>query len=205
MKEYLNGIIYARRIIAINEYRAKNNMKPYTGWDGTTYKDAQEDMIQYKKELGDKKFNKLEKRADEYFKVYNENLRLSYESGRINKTTYERFMNTEYSPIKTLKYIIGEDVQSQDDLDRQSRLLGITSDEINSLKDENNNEFLSDTRWLLMMSIAASSRKNFENKLLNAINDAVENATESEKEMLSDIFIDNPVVGKRKDGSLIYK
>ena len=205
MKKYLNGIIYARRIIAINEYRAKNNMKPYTGWDGTTYKDAQEDMIQYKKELGDKKFNKLEKRADEYFKVYNENLRLSYESGRINKATYERFMNTEYSPIKTLKYIIGEDVQSQDDLDRQARLLGITSDEINSLKDENNNEFLSDTRWLLMMSIAASSRKNFENKLLNAINDAVENATESEKEMLSDIFIDNPVVGKRKDGSLIYK
>jgi hypothetical protein len=202
----LNAIIYAMRIVAINENRAKREMEPYRGMDGFSTQDAQESLDNFKEALGDKKYADLENRAKEYFKVFNENLKLSYESGRITKETYEMLRDIDYSPIRTLKYIIGEEERTTEEIDRLSSIIGLTSDQISKLGDVNENEFVSDTRYLLMAALNASSKKGFENKLLNSFFDAFENATESEKELLIEEFYEpNPIVGTRKDGSLIHK
>jgi hypothetical protein len=180
-------------------------MKPYKGMDGYSTAEAQADLQEIKNAIGDKKYADFENRTNEYFKVYEENLRNAFKSGRINEETYNTLKDIEYSPIKTLKYIIGEDQFTSTEIDTMSKTLGIKSDDIKRLGDENENAFASDTRWLMMMAINASERKNFENKLLNAINDSIENATDIEKQALSEIFLDNPVIGKTKTGSLIYK
>lgn len=207
-RKELNKIKKALGEETYNDLVKRSNMykEPYTGMDNFSTQEAKESLDNFKEVLGDKKYEDLENRAKEYFKVFNENLKLSYESGRITKETYEMLRDIDYSPIRTLKYIIGDEAKTTDEIDRLSSIIGLTSDQINKLGEVNENEFVSDTRYLLMAALNASSKKGFENKLLNSFFDAVENANDSETyDLLEEVYEPNPVVGTRKDGSLIHK
>lgn len=200
----LDKIIYARRIVAVNESRAKLGMPAYTGIDGYSLEDAKQDLADFKQELGDKKFNELSDRATTYFNVFKANLRKLYDSGRISKEVYESLRNTEYSPIKTIKYIIGDNL-SPDEIDTQAKSLGISRKDIMKLSDSNENEIILDSKWLLAMNIGSVEGRAFENRMLNEFNKAIESATADEKKAFEEFVLDNPVVGKKKDGSLKYK
>lgn len=250
--EALDEIIYSRRMISINENRAKlrekaydglteeskkdldnivkykeskntnelNKIKdrvgekaykdllnrseiykePYTGKDGFNESDAQRDLEDKRSELGEKKFNDLNRRADIYFDAFSENLKILKDSGRINEETYNNLKDVEYSPIKTIKYII-DDNKDLSDIDREAARIGITKDDIMSLTNKNENGIITDSRWLLMMNLNTVSNRAFENQMINEMVDAIEKATPEEKSTLSEYFIlDNPVVGEFKDG-----
>jgi hypothetical protein len=190
-----------------NDLVKRSNMykESYKGMFGFSTNEAKSDIEDLKQIIGEKQFKKLEDRAKEYFKVFNENLLISYESGRITKEVYESLRDIDYSPIRTIKYIIGESIKDQEQQDKMSRILGLSSDDIKSLGDENKNAIINDARWLMMMGINASSFKSFENKLFNAIDDAYINATDKQKEAFEEFYLENPVVGKKDDGSLIFK
>lgn len=200
----LDKIIYARRIVAVNESRSELGMPPYTGMDGYSLEDAKQDLADFKQELGDKKFNDLNDRATTYFNVFKANLRKLYDSGRISKEVYESLRNTEYSPIKTIKYIIGDNL-SPDEIDTQAKSLGISRKDIMKLSDSNENEIILDSKWLLAMNIGSVEGRAFENRMLGEFNKAVESATAEEKKAFEEFVLDNPVIGKKKDGSLKYK
>lgn len=200
----LDKIIYARRIVAVNESRSELGMPAYTGMDGYSLDDAKQDLSDFKQELGDKKFKDLNDRATTYFNVFKANLRKLYDSGRISKEVYESLRNTEYSPIKTIKYIIGDNL-SQDEIDTQAKSLGISRKDIMKLSDSNENEIILDSKWLLAMNIGSVEGRAFENRMLNEFNKAIESATADEKKAFEEFVLDNPVVGKKKDGSLKYK
>lgn len=200
----LDKIIYARRIVAVNESRAELGMPAYTGMDGYSLEDAKQDLADFKQELGDKKFNDLNDRATTYFNVFKANLRKLYDSGRISKEVYESLRNTEYSPIKTIKYIIGDNL-STDEIDTQAKSLGISRKDIMKLSDSNENEIILDSKWLLAMNIGSVEGRAFENRMLAEFNKAVESATAEEKKAFEEFVLDNPVIGKKKDGSLKYK
>lgn len=200
----LDKIIYARRIVAVNESRAELGMPQYTGMDGYSLEDAKQDLADFKQEFGDKKFNDLNDRATTYFNVFKANLRKLYDSGRISKEVYESLRNTEYSPIKTIKYIIGDNL-SPDEIDTQAKSLGISRKDIMKLSDSNENEIILDSKWLLAMNIGSVEGRAFENRMLSEFNKAVESATAEEKKAFEEFVLDNPVIGKKKDGSLKYK
>lgn len=200
----LDKIIYARRIVAVNESRSELGMPAYTGMDGYSLDDAKQDLSDFKQELGDKKFKDLNDRATTYFNVFKANLRKLYDSGRISKEVYESLRNTEYSPIKTIKYIIGDNL-SPDEIDTQAKSLGISRKDIMKLSDSNENEIILDSKWLLAMNIGSVEGRSFENRMLNEFNKAIESATADEKKAFEEFVLDNPVVGKKKDGSLKYK
>jgi hypothetical protein len=200
----LDKIIYARRIVAVNESRAELGMPPYKGMDGYSLEDAKQDLADFKQELGDKKFNDLNDRATTYFNVFKANLRKLYDSGRISKEVYESLRNTEYSPIKTIKYIIGDNL-SPDEIDTQAKSLGISRNDIMKLSDANENEIILDSKWLLAMNIGSVEGRAFENRMLIEFNKAIESATADEKKAFEEFVLDNPVVGKKKDGGPKYK
>lgn len=197
--------------------RAKKYRKPYTGIsievevtdaNGNTVKekrsynesDAQRDLVNKRAELGDKKFDDLNRRADIYFGVFEENLKKLKDSGRISEETYNNLKDVEYSPIKTIKYIL-KDNYDPNDLDKEASRLGISKKDIMSLGDENENGIITDSRWLLMMNLNTVESRVFENRMLNELVSAIENATAQEKVALSDYFIlDNPIIGQFKDG-----
>ena len=196
----LDKIIYARRIISVNENRKANGMNPYRGMGGYSEVNAQNDLDKIRSEIGDAVFDKLNSRADAYFDVFRENLDKLYESGRIVKETYENLRDLEYSPIKTLKYLISEDTDIGD-IDKEASRLGVSKKDIMKLTDENENEIITDSRWLLMMNIETVESRAFENKMLREFAKAVENSTAEEKAALSEfMIIENPVIGSYKDG-----
>lgn len=196
----LDKIIYNRRMISINENRRDRGMDPYTGINGFNETDAQMSLENLRAELGEKKFNDLNKRADLYFDEFSKNLKKLKDSGRINEETYNNLKDVEYSPIKTIKYIISDN-QNLADIDREAARLGITKEDIKSLTDKNENGIITDSRWLLMMNINMVENRAFENQMINEMVDAIEKATPQEKAALSDYFIlDNPIVGSFKDG-----
>jgi len=200
----LDKIIYAKRMVAVNESRAKLGLEPYKGMDGYSIDDANRDLADFKNSLGDKKFNDLSNRATEYFDVFKLNLKKLYESGRISEETYESLKDTEYSPIKTIKYIIGDNL-SVDEIDTQAKSLGISRNDIMKLSDNNENEIILDSKWLLAMSINSVEGRAFENNMLREFDKAIKEATPEEKKAFEDIILDNPVVGTKKDGGLKYK
>jgi hypothetical protein len=200
----LDKIIYAKRMVAVNESRAKLGLEPYKGMDGYSIDDANRDLADFKNSLGDKKFNDLSNRATEYFDVFKLNLKKLYESGRISEETYESLKDTEYSPIKTIKYIIGDNL-SVDEIDTQAKSLGISRNDIMKLSDNNENEIILDSKWLLAMSINSVEGRAFENNMLREFDKAIKEATPEEKNAFEDIILDNPVVGTKKDGGLKYK
>lgn len=200
----LNQMIYAKRIKAINEKRIKEGRPAYTGMDGYSLDAANADLKQFKDELGDKKFDDLSNRASEYFNEYRKSLRELYDSGRISKETYETFKNDEYSPIRTIKHVISPNT-STEEIDNEAKRFGMPKKDIMKLGDENKNEIILDSKWLLATTINATKSRVFENNMLNEFNKAFEGLSKEEKESISDHIVENPVIGKKKDGSLKYK
>lgn len=201
---YLDKIIYAKRIKSINESRLREGRPLYKGMKGYSLDDANADLKKYESELGNKKFEDLNNRASEYFNEYRKSLRDLYDSGRISKETYEKFKNDEYSPIKTIKYILSPNT-STEEIDMEAKRFGMSKKDIMKLGDENDNAIIMDSKWLLAATINANKSRAFENKMLNEFNKAFEGLSKEEKDGVSDYIVENPVVGKRKDGSLKYK
>jgi len=200
----LDKIIYANRLISINENRAKLGMEPYTGKRGYSMDDARKDLDDFKALLGADKYNDLSNRATAYFDVFKTNLKKLYDSGRINKETYDELINTEYSPIKTIKYIIGDNL-TVDEIDTQAKTLGIARKDIMKLSDSNENDIIMDSKWLLAMTVSSVEGRAFENNMLREFDRAIKGATPEEKKAFEEFILDNPVVGTKKDGGFKYK
>ena len=135
--------------------------------------------------LGEKKFKNLSKRADAYFDVFAKSLENLYKSGRITEEVYNNLKDVEYSPIATIKYIIGDNL-SLDEIDRQAEIYGITRKDIATLTDKNENEIIMDSQWLLMMNLMSVEARAWENRMLNSFADAVNSATDEQKVALSE-------------------
>lgn len=200
----LDEIVYSKRIIAINENRKKQQKEGYTGVDGYNQEDATKDLDAIKATVGEEKFNDLTKRADDYFKVFNQSLKRMRDSGLISEDVYNDLKDIEYSPIKTIKYIVPEDFD-KDQVDRMAMMTGMNGDVIKSLSDKNVNDVVMDSRWLLQTNISMIEARVFENRMLNSFSNAVENATAEEKAGFSEHILDNPRIGTYKNGKPKYK
>jgi hypothetical protein len=200
----LDDIIYARRMVAINESRAKQGAEPYTGMDGYSEVKALKDLDAIKNKIGEKKFNDLSERATKYFGVFSENLKKLYESGRINEETYINLRDIEYSPIRTIKYIIGDNLDPAT-VDREASKLGVSKKDIMALTDSNENAIIFDSKWLLMLNVMSVEGRAFENKMLNEFSDAIDGATQEQRDAMSEFIIDNPIVKQTSTGSIQYK
>jgi len=203
-KNNLDEIIYAKRIVAINENRVAQKKPKYKGIEGYSEKNAEFDLQQKKQELGEEKFNDLSKRSDEYFKVFGESLKRMRDAQLISEDVYNELKDTEYSPIKTIKYLIPEDYD-KGEIDRMSIVTGLSADAIKTLSDENVNEIIMDSEWLLTTNVAMIEARVFENRMLNAFDKAVEGATTEQKKGFEDAILDNPVISKSKEGKITYK
>ena len=191
--ENLELIIYARRIVAINENRRERGMNPYKGMDGLDEQAALQNLEKFEQDLGKKEFDALSERADLYFEAFKNNLKMLRDSGRITEETYENLKDVEYSPIKTLKYIIPQDTMTDEDINNAVSTLGVNKKDIMKLSDMNENEILFDARFLLMMNTNIVVRRSFENEMLNEFAQGYESIDKAGKEALSDFIIDGPV------------
>ncbi len=195
----LDHIIYLRRLKAINENRKAQGKEPYIGINDTDYDTAVAALKGYENELGDKKYKDFSSRADTYFEAMNESLTRMKDSGLISEEVFNQLKDIDYSPIKTLEYIIPDNADAAE-IDRMAEISGIKADVIKTLSDKNLKDIIMDTKWLLSSNLGMIEAKVFENKMLNAFSEAVESAEGDIKTEIENYVLPNPVIGKTKDG-----
>jgi len=195
----LDHIIYLRRLKAINENRKAQGKEPYIGINDTDYDTAVAALKGYENELGDKKYKDFSSRADTYFEAMNESLTRMKDSGLISEEVFNQLKDIDYSPIKTLDYIIPDNADAAE-IDRMAEISGIKADVIKTLSDKNLKDIIMDTKWLLSSNLGMIEAKVFENKMLNAFSEAVESAEGDIKTEIENYVLPNPVIGKTKDG-----
>ena len=196
-KKQLDALIYARRIVAINENRKKRDEKEYIGAGGYNYDKAKSEVEAFSND-------KLSKRADKYFEVFNQNLKRLRDSGRISEDVYISLRDIEYSPIKTIKYIIGDN-HSTSEMNNLANSIGVSQKDIMALSDENINDLITDSRWLLMMNISAVENRAATNEVLNLFYDAIESADADGLAAIGDNILDNPIIGNKESKTPKFK
>ena len=115
------------------------------------------------------------------------------DSGRITEETYENLKDIEYSPIKTLKYILPQDTVTDEEINKAVSTLGVNKKDIMKLSDMNENEILFDARFLLMMNTNIVVRRSFENRMLNEFAQGYESMSKETKEEISDFIKDGSI------------
>lgn len=194
----LDAFIYARRIIAIVEAKGR-----YKSFGGYSVNEARRDMAKWKREFGDKKFADMTRRADAYFDEYRTSLSRLKEAGVISSDLYDEISAIDYSPIKTIDYLISE-AEDVEEISRMAEKNGITKNQIKRLTEENKKEIITDARWLLSTNISAVEDRISENRMLASFNDAINSATAEELAVIREYVLENKKIGTKKDGTPKY-
>lgn len=194
----LDAFIYARRIIAIVEAKGR-----YKSFGGYSVNEARRDMAKWKREFGDKKFADMTRRADAYFDEYRTSLSRLKEAGVISSDLYDEISAIDYSPIKTIDYLISE-AEDVEEISRMAEKNGITKNQIKRLTEENKKEIITDARWLLSTNISAVEDRISENRMLASFDDAINSATAEELAVIREYVLENKKIGTKKDGTPKY-
>lgn len=113
--------------------------------------------------IGSEAFNKLNKRADEYFNAYQDILAYAKDIGLIDAETYTRFASDDYSPRLFLDKMFGEAS------DIAFKGTNLSEDFIKSLKDGSNGDIFSDARTMLSLSLRSIRAKDIQNRIMQAM------------------------------------
>ncbi|AGO48864.1 virion structural protein [Cellulophaga phage phi46:3] len=160
-RELLDKFIQLRRIIAIDENRVTKKLPEILHPDGMDMVKAKKVLEQYKSEIGDKKFNDLNKRSDEYFKTYSKLLDDTFKNGLISEETYNSLNGLDYQPRLFIEHIT--DFEGNVSLGGKSTDKGDTGglsggDIIKTLKEGSEGALIRNSEWLLSTSIVARAR-----------------------------------------------
>lgn len=113
---------------------------------------------------------KVEKRADEYFKVFQDLLKMQLDSGRISQEVYNELSQWDYQPRKFLeKMLERESVFQMDDRGQY----GVSNSDLKKLSEGDIDDLYMDSEWLLNAHVFTSHRKIRENKAAQKLADFV--------------------------------
>ena len=176
-----------------------------------------------KQEIGDKAFNDITARADEYFSTYKKLLKDVYENGLISKEAYDSMSDVDYQPRVFLQFVTdfeGDLKTAKNSVDSTS----LSSDQIKSMKEGDVNSLVTNSEWLLSNSLVARTNAMAKNNINRRfMTDEFPKAKERFdkldpknlkgddvrfykyfKELQSKV-IDNPIIGYTKEGKPKYK
>jgi hypothetical protein len=222
----LDNIIFLRRIVQIDKAREAAGLPPIMHSGGITGADAQINLDNIKDQLGSKQWNKLNDRADIYFKTFKRILKNKYEAGFLTKEAYNAMKDLDYSPRQLLGIMLDFNGDAKEASETRKKLL--SDNGIKSFDEGSMEAFIKNAEYLLQNAISSAYKNIARNKVANMIFRELEKSKirfekldakikageklthkdrefhESYKE-LSEKMFENPVIGTKKDGSPKYK
>ena len=219
----LDKVIQAKRFIAIDNNRADRGLAPVKHPNYINKQESQMYLDKLKQEIGDKAFNDITARADEYFSTYKKLLKDVYENGLISKEAYDSMSDVDYQPRVFLQFVTdfeGDLKTAKNSVDSTS----LSSDQIKSMKEGDVNSLVTNSEWLLSNSLVARTNAMAKNNINRRfMTDEFPKAKERFdkldpknlkgddvrfykyfKELQSKV-IDNPIIGYTKEGKPKYK
>ena len=161
----LEEIILHRRIIAVDTNREARKLNPIKHPDGFDKNSSEAALQGIKDKLGDKKYNDLEKRAEAYFKQYNDILTEMKDEGLITEETYELFAEVEYSPTVFLDFLEDMDGNLLLDEVQKTEKNPLSGKQIQSMKGGHTGSQLMDAWYLIQKSLLSRSHAVFTNRM----------------------------------------
>lgn len=161
--ELLNDFIQMMRIIEIENNTSKVIQHP----NNLSSLDAKSFLNDQKRKLGEKEFNDMQKRAREYFNVYQEILDLQLENGFISQETYDALNGKDYQPRLFIQHALNFDGELT--LDQKSHLNGVKKglgdNPVKNLDSGSANSLIYNAQWLLSNSISTLYQNIADNTL----------------------------------------
>ncbi|MEX0313537.1 MAG: hypothetical protein AB3N18_05125, partial [Allomuricauda sp.] len=156
----LDEIIQLRRFVTIDKSRAEKDLAPVAHPDYIDGEVAQKSLDQYKSELGDKKFENLDQRADSYFKVYSDLLKAMEKNGLISKEAFDSLNGLDYQPRLFLQHILDFEgnVSMGSAVKEKSDTGGLSKNQIMFLTEGSSGSLVTNSEWLLSTSLVARTR-----------------------------------------------
>jgi len=163
-----------------NDYVRKNEK-------GEINKDSAQGALEQLRRLDPEAYDDYIKRSDFYFDAYKDMLKTLYDSGRISRGSYMYFRDVNYSPIRLVKTVIKDNESLfKDKLDQQAGVYGMTAKDIQALTDKNENAIIDDAEYMLAMSMAATQRKAFNNRLMQKVVEEVRKNPEAFEQFVTE-------------------
>lgn len=226
-RKVLDDIIMLRRILAIDENRAKKGLTPVLHPDFITGEIAKRKLEIIKDKIGDEAYSELDARANIYFDEFRNILNEMQKSGLISQKTRDELFDVDYQPRKFLHYLMnGDEEISENAKSWQKSTFSLSGDQIKALEEGSIEPLVLDSEWLLATAMSMRYKSIFMNALnsklasefnkkeaeIKALKAIPENQrTKSEKkkiaefEKMKEAFIDNPIIGVTKSSNPKYK
>lgn len=154
-RKLLDIIIHAKRVIAIDNNREERGLGKVRHTKGTNREREQKTLNRLRNELGEKKYNDLIERADNYFDVFKQILKDSEKSGLISKEVKEMFENVDYQPRLFIKHItnFNEEVNLKNESEVNKNNGGLSQDQIKSMTEGDAGALIMNSSWLLSTAL----------------------------------------------------
>jgi hypothetical protein len=156
----LDEIIQLRRFITIDKNRFEKGLPQVLHPDFIDADTAQKSLDQYKEEMGEKKFNDLNKRADAYFKQYRELLKAMRKNGLISEEVFQSLDGLDYQPRLFLQHITDFEgsVSLGGAVKEKSDTGGLSEDQIKAIDEGSDGSLVTNSEWLLSTSLVSRLR-----------------------------------------------
>jgi hypothetical protein len=166
--ETLDKIIFARRVIQIDENfdaRGENRPKHPLGYKS---ENARFDLENIKSKLGEEKYNDLIKRSDAYFEEFRSTLKDLYDAGLVSEEMYNDLRTNNYQPRKFIEHVY--DFENSEFLIRDS---GLSQQQIKAIKEGSEKDLIMSSRFLLGSYLLSASNRIFNNRANVALSEAI--------------------------------
>lgn len=188
----LDKVIQVRRFIAIDEYRAKNDMPLVVHPDYINTQTSKAYLESLKKELGEQKYDDLVKRADNYFTSFRGLLDDMQKSGLISKESRDRFFDVDYQPRMFMEFLKDNEDNFSLDMPNSS---GLSSEQIQKLEDGLDSSLVNDSQYLLSRAMNTRAKSI----AMNNTNKRLVEFIEKQKEVVDGLRAKKEKTKKEKD------
>lgn len=172
-RDNFNILVQQRRIISIDENRESRRLEPVNHPDNTNQFTAQNALTQMKLELGQKKFDELNKKADSYFKGFKDLLSDMKKNGIINQAQYDSMADVDYQPRQFMEHLFDMEYDADNKLvamrpisgEKFGNSTGLSTDQIRSLEEGSMGLLMDDAMLLLSNAILGRTKSFFINNV----------------------------------------
>ena len=166
--ETLDKIIFARRVIQIDEnfdQRGQQRPKHPLGYKS---ENANFELAELKNKLGEEKYNDLIKRSDAYFEEFRSTLKDLYDAGLVSEEMYNDLRTNNYQPRKFIEHVY--DFENSEFLIRDS---GLSQQQIKAIKEGSEKDLIMSSRFLLGSYLLSASKRIFTNRANKAVAEGI--------------------------------
>ena len=161
----LEDIIFHLRTISIDKNRKTRGLDPIKRQGGFSANLSEKALEGYKNQLGEKVYNDLIKRANNYFDVYKGLLKDMLDEGIINQGAYDSMAEVDYQPTVFLKFL--KDIDENFLVEELEKIenISLSGKQIQSIKEGSEGSQLMDAWYILQKSALSRSAATFSNRL----------------------------------------